>query len=1151
MNKFFSNAPLESSTLVELLCRRALQHPERRAFTFLVDGELEGDCLTYQDLDRRARAIGALLQQYVVPGQRALLVYPPGIEFITAFFGCLYSGIIAVPTYPPQTRTRRSLTKLRAIVNDVQPVVALTSSSISTTVENLFAQVPELQTTRLVATDHVPDNLAEIWQDPGVGSDTLAFFQYTSGSTGMPKGVMLTHGNLVHNLALIHRSFKSDSNTHGIIWLPLYHDMGLIGGILGACYCGGQSTVMPPAAFLQRPIRWLQAISNTRATTSGGPDFAYDLCVRKITAEQKAGLDLSSWDIAFNGAEPIRQETLERFTEAFAPCGFRREALYSCYGLAEGTLLVSSSQKATIPVVRIFQSAPLEQNQVVMAEAESVGENGGTRTLVSCGQPVSGQKVVIVNPESLSLCLPDQVGEVWVAGPSIAQGYWQKPEETERTFRGYLADTGEGPFLHTGDLGFLQDGELFITGRLKDLIIIRGRNHYPQDIELTVEQSHPALRPGCGVAFSVDVLNEERLVIVQEVERQYRKLNVGEVVETIRHAVAEEHELQVYAVVLIKTGSIPKTSSGKRQRRACREGFLARNLNVVGEWILEDSKLQTSAEESDVDEPAGWQKSSQSIEGKTSQVIQTWLIDQISEQLKIPPQSIDIREPLVHYGMDSLQAVSLAADLEDWLGQSLPPTLAYDYPTIEALAQYLAGEPLLESPPGNGTEWGGFAGRSLETEREQAQESEDNEQIYSKKTNQEAVSFLCNTRIESLGTYLPARDVSTEDVLRACKQQVLFPLQDFTGIKSRRVVGEGEFSIDLAKKAIEDCLDNSRYHPADIDILICCNCSRCDGPNYQITFEPGTSIKLKKYFGFDNALVFDITNACAGMFTGVYIVDALIKAGLIRCGMVASGEYITHLTHTAQKEIDNYMDLRLACLTLGDAGAAIILDRSPGDKLGFHEIDMYTLGRYSPYCIAGPTEEEHGGAIMFTEMGKLAAVGIKQSVAHVFHVLKQLQRPVDAFQHIIPHQTSKISLDEVARETNRLHNREVCSDRNIIYNLTERGNTASTSHFVALKDNIVNSRIASGDNVIFSITASGLNVGTALYTFDDLPDRLRRKGLNGEELQKIPAARKKEDFPPPVQTPRVRVESVGTVPDERMVTRKTQDLVEAAVEDCL
>lgn len=673
--------------MVELLSRRARQHPERRAYTFLSDGELEEDHLTYRDLDLRARTIAALLQRSASPGERALLVYPSGLDFITAFFGCLYSGIIAVPIYPPQTRAKRGLTNVRAIAADVQPAIVLIPSSISSSFENIFAQVPELQTTRLITTDDIVDNLADTWQDPAVTDNTLAFLQYTSGTSGTPKGVMLTHRNLMYNLSVIYQRFDA-SNSHGLIWLPLYHDMGLIGGILRALYCGGQTTIMSPVAFLQHPLRWLQTLSRSRATISGGPNFAYDLCVRKITSEQKATLDLHHWEIAFNGAETIRHETLERFIEAFGPRGFRKESFCPCYGLAEATLMVSGEQKAAPPIVRTVQAAPLEQNRVV----EAASENASTRTLIGCGQTMPGQKIVIVNPESLTQSLPHHVGEVWVSGPSIAQGYWQRPEETQRTFHAYLLDTQEGPFLRTGDLGFLQDGELFITGRLKELIIIRGRNHYPRDIETTVEDSHPALRPNCGAAFSVDIHSEERLVIVQEVERQYRSLDVDEVVEAIRQAVAEERLLQVYAVVLVKMGSVPKTSSGKIQRYACREGFLAHKLDVLGEWT------QQLEEEDHLDEPAALPKKSLSTEVQTAQVIQTWLISQISQCLNVPHHSIDIREPLVHYGMDSVQAVTLVGDLENWLGRRLPSTLAYDYPTIQALTRYLVGESDMREP---------------------------------------------------------------------------------------------------------------------------------------------------------------------------------------------------------------------------------------------------------------------------------------------------------------------------------------------------------------------------------------------------------------------------------------------------------------------
>lgn len=687
MSNYNLDVPFEATTLVDLLCRRALQQPENRAYTFLIDGEVEGAHLTYGELDLRARAIAAALQQRVERGSRAMLVYPGDLEFTVAYFGCLYAGVIAVPTYPPQTRTKRSLAKLRSIMNDVQPSVVLTTSSLSSMVESLFAQAHELRGIPLITTDDIANDLAEAWRDPVVDSNTLAFLQYTSGSTGMPKGVMLTHGNLLHNLTLIHRYFGITSRDRGATWLPPYHDMGLIGMILGTVFVGVESTIMSPVAFLQRPIRWLQAISNTRATISGGPNFAYDLCVRKITSEQKATLDLSSWTIAVNGAEPVRPETLERFVEAFAPCGFRREAFYPCYGLAEASLIVAGGQCDAPPIIKTFQAVPLAQNRVVPVPvgAEISLENEGLRTLVGAGQAPASQKIVIVDPESLTPCQPDQVGEIWVSGPSIAQGYWQKPAETEHTFRAYLPNSAEGPFMRTGDLGFLQDGELFVTGRLKDLIIIRGRNHYPQDIELTVEQAHRALRSGCGVAFSVDEAGEERLVIVYEVERQYRNLNVDEVVGAIRQAVAEHHELQVYAVVLIKMSSILKTSSGKLQRRATREAFLARNLDVVGEWTLEDSQAQIAppVDPLVVDAP-------RTAGARPAEEIQAWLLSHIAEYLKIEPSKIDVREPLVHYGMDSVHAVSLTEDLVGWLGRELSPTLAYEYPTIEAIVRHLA-----------------------------------------------------------------------------------------------------------------------------------------------------------------------------------------------------------------------------------------------------------------------------------------------------------------------------------------------------------------------------------------------------------------------------------------------------------------------------
>ena len=477
--------------------------PDQLAYAYLLDGEVEGGRLTYAELDCKARTIGALLQSYRASGQRALLIYPTGLEFIEAFFGCLYAGVVAVPLPPPTAaQQQRTFPRLRAIANDAQPSVALTTSSILSKVEALFTQATELATMRWVATDKVTGELAPKWQNPATTSDSLALLQYTSGSTTVPRGVMVSHENLLHNSANVNRAFEltPDSGV-SVSWLPVFHDMGLTNGIVQPMYIGRPCVLLPPQSFLQRPVRWLRAISRYHGTVSGGPNFAYELCARKITPEQCENLDLSGWYAAYNGAEPVRADTLQRFAATFARYGFRPGFLYPCYGLAEATLMVSGGPLRDEPRLYAVQAAALEQNRV----AEVSGQQQNVRTLVGCGHAMPGTRIVIVHPESLTRCVAEAVGEIWVSGPTVCRGYWNRPEETQRTLRAYLADSGEGPFLRTGDLGFLKDGELFVTGRLKDLIIIGGRNLYPNDIELTVEQSHPAIRSGCCAAFSVDV----------------------------------------------------------------------------------------------------------------------------------------------------------------------------------------------------------------------------------------------------------------------------------------------------------------------------------------------------------------------------------------------------------------------------------------------------------------------------------------------------------------------------------------------------------------------------------------------------------------------------------------------------------------------
>lgn len=571
----------EPATLVDLLRWRASHEPERRAYTFLGDGEAEESSVNYGELDRQAQAVAARLETLgVAGGERALLFYPPGLKYVAAFLGCLYAGVVAVPAYPP--RLNRSISRLRAIVADSKATVALTTTRILSSLERRSAYAPEMKSLRWLVTDDGKDPAGR-WRRPEVGANTLALLQYTSGSIAAPKGVMLTHGNLLHNLAMIYHALGHTSHSQMVIWLPPYHDMGLIGGVLQPLYAGLPVALMSPTSFLQHPLKWLQAISRLGAKTSGGPNFAYDLCARRITPEERATLDLSSWEVAFTGAEPIRQKTLERFAAAFAPCGFRREAFYPAYGLAEGTLFVSGGSKTASPVVLPVQGAELKRDRVVTASA---GEEGA-RMLVGCGRTLADQKVVVVDPSSLTRCPPDRVGEIWVSGSSVAHGYWGQTEETEHVFRAYLAETGEGPFLRTGDLGFVHHGELFVTGRLKDLIVIRGRNHYPQDIELTVEESHVALRPGGCAAFSVGSDEGEQLVVVQELERRYvTSADMAEVVASIRGAVAEHHELEVYAVALIKTGRIPKTSSGKIQRRATRAAYVAGTLAAMATDVL-------------------------------------------------------------------------------------------------------------------------------------------------------------------------------------------------------------------------------------------------------------------------------------------------------------------------------------------------------------------------------------------------------------------------------------------------------------------------------------------------------------------------------------------------------------------------------------
>ena len=698
-------------SLSDILQRRSLQQRSSTSYIFLQDGETETARLTYGELNQQALSIAAYLRSTVSVGERVLLMYDSGLDFISAFFGCLYAGIVAVPVYPP--RNNRRLSQLFSIINDTESQTVLTSTSMQFDLEKRKKEKAELAHLKLVATDTIQTNSPNfVFQS--ITPNSLAFLQYTSGSTGTPKGVMVTHGNIIHNQQMIHKAFAHSEKTIFVGWLPFFHDMGLIGNLLQPMYLGIPSILMPPIAFLRKPVRWLKAISKYKATTSGGPNFAYDLCVKKVQPKQLANLDLSSWDLAFNGAEPIRAKTLKQFSEKFARCGFRHSAFYPCYGMAETTLLSTGGDKNKNPVFKTVKTKCLQQNLVV--ESKNLSEEN--RVLVGCGHSHLNTKVVVVDPELLTYCKTGKVGEILVSGGSIASGYWNHLKATQEAFYVYVKDTGDGPFLRTGDLGFIDNGELFITGRLKDVIIIRGRNHYPQDIEASAEKSHPSLESYCSAAFSVEIEREDFLIVACEVKRTHlRKLNISEVTSAIRHTIWMEYQLKVCGVLLLKTGSIPKTSSGKIQRRACRQKWLNKRLNLVGEWT--ENNLVHSMNIKQLSDRASFKKPTTSIvdtidrqnsctikdtkyvnyhtKGNnvctyTSSEIASWIEKWMKKQLRLQAHTINRKISFADYGIDSVLAVELVQALEDWLKISLDATILWNFPTVESLSQYLTSE---------------------------------------------------------------------------------------------------------------------------------------------------------------------------------------------------------------------------------------------------------------------------------------------------------------------------------------------------------------------------------------------------------------------------------------------------------------------------
>lgn len=572
------------SSISEILHWRAIHQPYKTAYIFLPDGENTEEKITYTELDQVAKQIASSIQKTCKNGDRVLLMYNPGLSFVKAFFACLYAGVIAVPAYPP--KLNRSSNRLTSIINDCTPKMALTNTTIYQNLSKKEAVIPELAHVQIIDTESIekankPENL---YQE---ANEKIAFLQYTSGSTSQPKGVMVTHQNILINEQMIENAFFHTSETIFVSWLPMFHDMGLISDLLQPMYLGVPLTFMAPSSFIQKPIRWLRAISKYKATTSGGPNFAYDLCLQKISDDDLSGLDLSSWTVAYNGAEPIQFNTLKKFSKKFEQVGFKESSFLPCYGLAECTLYA------------IGHKAPyyfaVDKNSYANTTIKKSSSESNTQWLVSSGKNTNPQHLKIVNTQTFMPCSKNEIGEIWLNGPHITNGYWNNEQKTQETFCAIPKNQNDLTltYLRTGDFGFINDdNEIFIVGRLKDLIIINGKNFYPQDIEYCVAKASDQINGICTVAISIEKNGTENLVVICELNRQKNTTEShAEICKKIGNAISQEFNIAIHDIVLLKPLVMPKTSSGKLQRQLCKTMYLNNEFNSVFNWGAQNESV--------------------------------------------------------------------------------------------------------------------------------------------------------------------------------------------------------------------------------------------------------------------------------------------------------------------------------------------------------------------------------------------------------------------------------------------------------------------------------------------------------------------------------------------------------------------------------
>ena len=675
---------LRHPDLIGALAHWAGATGDRTAFTMAADGLAVDDGVTCRTLFDRSRVVADMLGHRTAVGDRVLLLYPPGLDFIAGFMGCLMAGCIAVPAYPPR-RTQRA-ERVMTIAADCAASLALTVASMTDALADKVAGDGRMPPLPLVATDRLAAERPGDGRRTDPAAQPIALLQYTSGSTGDPKGVVITHENLIENAAAIETMMGFDDRSVLVSWLPNFHDMGLITSVVLPLYTGFTAHFMPPAAFVRRPMAWLQRISDAKASHAGCPNFGYDLCVEKVGEAEAATLDLSRWRVALNGAEPVQARTLQAFAAHFRSSGFDIAAFRPCFGMAESTLYVTGGGPIPQPTLLPVDTEALKANRL-----EQPASTARARLLVGCGTPPPGVTVRIADPATRADLGQHAIGEVWLAGPSVGDGYWGKPEVSTATFHARLAGDPDGqPFLRTGDLGFLREGQLFVTGRIKETLILRGQTTYPLDFEVVAADADPALAPGQAAAFALIREEVDHLAVAVEVRREtMRRIDPEAVCARIRGAIVAEFDVDPVAILLLPPLTLPKTSSGKIQRGGCRTLYETGELKLLGSWVREPgaSDLPAGLPVAPADRSAG--------------EIAAWITDWLAATKGVAKARIGLDTPFVELGLDSVAAVTLAQALTRYLGWSppQPETLAWTCPTIGSLAGYLARGPQAEAPP--------------------------------------------------------------------------------------------------------------------------------------------------------------------------------------------------------------------------------------------------------------------------------------------------------------------------------------------------------------------------------------------------------------------------------------------------------------------